>query len=312
MRNSDKEQYLDFKNKLIAYGAKVSMPGIYNSGALECLVLQFIDSFRRVKYIATISDRVNSDYYCNTLYSSFDPLKGAVWFKKNRNYDEAMWLTFLSTHFGKNLHSGWNLTRGVYGALGAKNLKWTWETVNNDFDRFRNWLHNNQEKIKKTGNFGNHRKYQSIDAMKPTGTGNAVGSYIEWYNSFNNYNGLMTFLKNDSSNNPRDGFQKLYTSLSSVVSFGRTAKFDFLTMLGKLKILNIEPDSTYMDGATGPKLGTKLLFFGTKNFSVTNTDLEQIINDFELHLNYPFGMQIIEDALCNWQKSPNKYIHFRG
>ncbi|HEL3181859.1 TPA: hypothetical protein UME25_004033, partial [Stenotrophomonas maltophilia] len=24
------------------------------------------------------------------------------------------------------------------------------------------------------------------------------------------------------------------------------------------------------------------------------------------------GMQVFEDALCNWQKSPNKFVSYRG
>lgn len=24
------------------------------------------------------------------------------------------------------------------------------------------------------------------------------------------------------------------------------------------------------------------------------------------------GMQVMEDSLCNWQKSPTRFIHFRG
>ena len=29
-------------------------------------------------------------------------------------------------------------------------------------------------------------------------------------------------------------------------------------------------------------------------------------------LNLPFSMQILEDAVCNWQKSPDKFKPFRG
>jgi len=24
------------------------------------------------------------------------------------------------------------------------------------------------------------------------------------------------------------------------------------------------------------------------------------------------GMQVLEDSLCNWQKSPRQFVHFRG
>ena len=34
------------------------------------------------------------------------------------------------------------------------------------------------------------------------------------------------------------------------------------------------------------------------------------MNDLDLRLQV--GMQVFEDALCNWQKSPVHFEHFRG
>jgi len=50
--------------------------------------------------------------------------------------------------------------------------------------------------------------------------------------------------------------------MNDVERFGRTAKFDYLTMVGKLGLAAIEPGSTYMQGATGPLKGARLLFGG--------------------------------------------------
>jgi hypothetical protein len=44
----------------------------------------------------------------------------------------------------------------------------------------------------------------------------------------------------------------LYSGLNAVISFGRTAKFDYLTMLKKTGLLEAEPGHAFLNGATGP------------------------------------------------------------
>jgi hypothetical protein len=77
-------------------------------------------------------------------------------------------------------------------------------------------------------------------------------------------------------------------------------------MIGKLGLANIEPPSTYVQGSTGPVKGARLLF-GVRS-SAKQLDSWLIELDAQLHV----GMQVLEDALCNWQKSPTKFKPFRG
>jgi Alpha-glutamyl/putrescinyl thymine pyrophosphorylase clade 3 len=100
--------------------------------------------------------------------------------------------------------------------------------------------------------------------------------------------------------------------MDDVVSFGRTAKFDYLTMVGKLQLAPIEPGSTYMQGATGPYQGALLLFCGNARAELSQSELEALLVQLECHLDLYFGMQVLEDALCNWHKSPGKFKPFRG
>ncbi|HGJ5549098.1 TPA: hypothetical protein ACJXIE_004579, partial [Salmonella enterica subsp. enterica serovar Corvallis] len=97
---------------------------------------------------------------------------------------------------------------------------------------------------------------------------------------------------------------------NNVLRFGRTAKFDFLTMLEKLNIMDIEADSTYMAEATGPRRGANLLFGGSTSNIYSTTLLENWVSELDSYLNV--GMQVMEDSLCNWQKSPERFIRFRG
>jgi hypothetical protein len=94
--------------------------------------------------------------------------------------------------------------------------------------------------------------------------------------------------------------------MDAVASFGRTARFDYLTMVGKLGLAQIEPGSTYMQGSTGPLQGARLLFGEAASAAALDAWLVELDGVLDV------GMQVLEDALCNWQKSPEKFIPFRG
>jgi hypothetical protein len=84
------------------------------------------------------------------------------------------------------------------------------------------------------------------------------------------------------------------------------ARFDYLTMVGKLELAAILPGSTYLEGSSGPLDGARLLFGRNERAQVLDAWL------VELGEQLGVGMQVLEDALCNWQKSPNKFRPFRG
>ena len=61
-----------------------------------------------------------------------------------------------------------------------------------------------------------------------------------------------------------------------------------------------------MQGSTGPLKGARLLF----GENATSAALDPRL--VELGAELGVGMQVIEDALCNWQKSPDRFVPFRG
>jgi hypothetical protein len=93
--------------------------------------------------------------------------------------------------------------------------------------------------------------------------------------------------------------------MEMVMRFGRLARFDYLTMVGKLELAPIQPGLAYIKGSTGPLAGAKLLF---GNAGATTLDEWAA----QLARNLQVGMQVMEDSLCNWQKSPDKFKAFRG
>ena len=82
-------------------------------------------------------------------------------------------------------------------------------------------------------------------------------------------------------------------------------------MIGKLGLAPIEPGSTYMIGATGPLSGVRRLFLGSPTAGgATPRQLDAWLVQLEAQLGV--GMQVLEDSLCNWQKSPAEFRRFRG
>lgn len=307
MRPGDMELCDTINERLTEFNEIRPMPGIDTAAARNCFIEQIVDSVRRIKYVTVVKNKNHTVQVADATNSAFDPIKAAALKRQQGALNEAYWLVFLSIHFGKNLRTNWNLVRDVYGALGQAS-HWNWATISADIAGFRNWLNDNEETLKQRGKFGNHRKYESLNAFRQTGTGEAFESYIAWIGDGADHVAKFNTTLNEVDNDPRAAFSALYSSMADVKRFGRTARFDYLTMIGKLGLIEIEPDSTYMVGATGPFSGAKLLFGVDANRATLDTWLAEL----EAHLGLYYGMQVLEDAICNWQKSPNKYIHFGG
>ena len=282
------------------------LPGIHSTACRYALIEQFLESIHRVKYVYVISKRDICPLRGDPTSDLFDPLKAAILRQRKNQCDEAFWLIFYFVHFGKNARTGWRLARDIYGQLGAPKY-WDWAAINADMDGFREWLKTNQRTLKDNGHFGNHRKYQSLDAYSASGTGAAFKSYVEWIKPFGTHQHLIKTAEREVGNSPHKLFDYIYQSMNAVTSFGRMAKFDYLTMIGKMSLAPIAPGSAYLDGATGPVSGTRLLF-GDKTSSLSALDQCLIMLGSELNV----GMQVVEDALCNWQKSPERFMPFRA
>jgi alpha-glutamyl/putrescinyl thymine pyrophosphorylase-like protein len=287
--------------------------GVRSGANRAAFVEQIVESIRRVEFIDAIAKRDISELRVDPSGDLFDPIKAAI-LQKQRGYtDEAFWLVFLSVHFGKHKRAGWRLVRDVYGSLGTES-PWNWTKTSSDPQAFRKWLAKSENALKGADDierhFGNHRKYQSLDAVSPSGTGAAVESYVKWVRPPRTHQGLIEEAQKEVGDNPRQVFAYLYRSMTEVTSFGRMAKFDYLTMIGKLGLAQIEPGSPYLEGSTGPLVGARLLFGGTGTARISHQDLDS--RSVELGDALSVGMQVVEDSLCNWQKSPSKFIPFRG
>ena len=290
----------------------VGLPGIRDRKQRSCLVEQLLESIRRVKYVKVVRKRDIDPRRADPNNELFDPLRASMLHEEAGEFDEASWLVFLFVHFGKHAKAGWRYLRDVYGCLGLGG-NWTWARTSSDPAKFRAWVDSNLAEIKRGDGpqgFGNHRKYQSLDAYSNSGTGSAVETYVHWVNPSRSHKELFAEYCVKAQGDRKEAFDTLYRSMDSVASFGRTARFDYLAMIGKLGLAPIEPGSAYIRKSTGPAAGARLLFHGDVDTQADLAVLDGQLQILDEVLNV--GMQVLEDALCNWQKSPGLFRPFRG
>lgn len=279
------------------------LPGVASAACRQILAKQMVASLRRRDYRDLIRNRPIDPKRADPDDRMFDPERAAVLHARAGRSDEAVWLTFLATHFGKHRTYGWSRVRDVYSGLDSG--VWTWDRVRASPGAFRVWLGANAAAI--GGGFGNHRKYESLVGAR--GTGAVAEDLVTWVGPGGSLAAKFADLVREGGNDPNTLFDHMYRSFN-VARFGRLGRFDFLSTIGRLGILPIEPGSAYLDGATGPLRGARLLFSGTPDAALAAAVLEEWLLDLDRSLRV--GMEVMEDSLCNWQKSPGAFIHFRG
>lgn len=278
--------------------------GITDPRALEALALQFVASLRREDYYRLVRAKPISPDRANPHHPSFDAERAVSYHVQQGNVDEAAWMIFLMTHFAKPAGTGWLRLRDLYGGLGG--AVWDWQTVSSNPIAFKEWVAANWQQIR--GKFGNHRKYETLRPHAARNLGAVVDSYIAWIGPNGHARRFADAIR-QAGNDPHVIFSSLYDGMN-VLSFGRLAKFDYLSTIGRYGIAPIAAGSAYLDEATGPAAGARLLFDGHSN-SVTKPLVLQMYLD-ELDTSLSVGMAVMEDAICNWQKSPLRFKHFRG
>jgi len=228
-----------------------ALPGVTTAARRIALVGQMVESLRRIEFVKRIVVRPVDNRRTDPASDLFDPLRAAILHHRNGDLDEAMWLVFLATHFGKHLRDGWRLLRDVYRGNGTP---WTFARVANNPAAFEAWLGEAYEWLKSDGvgrRFGNHRKYETLRTDSDRGTSKVLSSYVAWIGPNRGPAGLIADAQAISGADPKALFDELYRSMEAVLGFGRTARFDFLTMVGKLGLADIEPGIPYLVGATG-------------------------------------------------------------
>ena len=300
-----RRQQLD--DALFSYAQNVNhLPGLPTAVERDVLSRQMIASIRREEYFELIQKRGPIlAQRADPKNPIFESELGVVHLLQGGQIDEAAWLIFLMVYFAKPEVEGWERLRDVYGMLGHG--RWTWATVSANPGAFTAWMAQNWMNI--GGKFGNHRKYASIrpDAEIPIGP--AIQDYVEWVLAGGGHLQHFANIVQAAGNDPNVIFDAFYHTIP-VKGFGRLARFDWVSMLGRYGLVPVKAGSAYFHGATGPANGAKLLFFNDRKANVSSAQLQARLDDLDQHL--ALGMEVLEDSLCNWQKRPRIFQHFKG
>ncbi len=287
------------------------LPGL-TPESRPCLVRQLVDSCRVNAYVEHLCAAPLSPQAADPSDNWFNPLKAAIIRHRQDDDDEAFWLVFLRTHFGRHRRAGWRYVREIYGALSSGE-PWTWRRVTADVNGFRNWVDAYQPHSVKPAiphGFGNHRKYESLAGWTDAGTGSVVASYIDWVGDPPQHEYRFRAALAEAESDPQGAFDILYRSMNVIRRFGRLARFDYLSLIGKIGLASVHPGKAYLQGSTGPLRGAQLLFQPPEEPNLTVAAFEDRTATLRAHLGVTFD--VIEDALCNWQKSPDQFRPFRG
>lgn len=304
----DRQEADRLRDVLVHLQSEGVLPGLADDDAREVLVAQLIESERRSRYISQLRRMKLSPAALTGRGGSFDPLKGAILKSRLGDHDEACWLVLISVHFGRNRNTGWQLAGDFYNQLD-QGARWDWATTSGDVIGMRGWLDANLSALRsRGGHFGNHRKYQSLDPWTSTGTGQVLSSYVDWVGTGTHMERFADVTK--SAVSAQERFAATCRSVAAVTGFGRVAQFDYVAMLGKMGLADVEADCAHLAGATGPLAGARLLLDGTESSTSRPADLEVRLSPVQQALKISFD--VLEDAICNWQKSPRAFVPFRG
>jgi hypothetical protein len=282
------------------------LAGIADPQAREALAMQIMASLRRDEFFEIIQHRgpISADR-ADPNSPRFEAELGVVHFLQNGMYDEAAWLIFLMVALAKPGGSGWARLKDVYGKLGLG--RWSWQEVAAAPSAFEGWLAQRWNAI--GGKFGNHRKYASLRPDSAFPFGRAVTEYVTWVNADGGHQALFGRLLREGGNDPHSIFDRFYKALP-IKGFGRLGRFDWVAMLARYSFTPAEAGSAYLQDATGPKAGIKLLFENDSKSKTSHAALQSWLDDLDVDLKV--GMEVLEDSICNWQKTPLTFTHFKG
>lgn len=231
--------------------------------------------------------------------TDFHPLKAIVEHFEGGSRDEAIFLAFLVTHFGWDARSMRirDSVRLFYGKFGKG--RWDWQTLCQYPGAVRDWMRANHRNVKRL-RFGNHRKYETNNPDSDVGTPAVIRSFSDWVKRTGRGRPYRALREVAKGKTPEIAFDNAYKR-TSVIRFGRTAKFNFLCLLGNLGILEISPPHCYLAESTGPKSGALQMVTGKRNGRLS-AEVGNTIQRLRKYFSAP--VEAMEDALCGWQKRP--------
>ncbi|MCB9231507.1 MAG: hypothetical protein H6581_07585 [Bacteroidia bacterium] len=269
----------------------------FSEEMIDSLSHQTIDSIRRVEIFRTYSRRAtNGEKLGLPYFHTSNPYTLAQ--RLSLSTDTRIWFVYLATYFGKSNLSKWRLFNQA--TFREDNTLITVEGILKDREEYFDFLKGRN--LFQNANYSNHRKYtkKSLEGNK--------GILF----SFDFFLKNLALFRAPVNQN----FHKVYLNALKVPNFGRMAAFDFTCNLCKCRLYVDEPVSMYQAHSTGPLSALKdMLFYAgvtspEKSLAISLGD--ELLDWFSANSNIYMLAQVLEDSICNWQKSPIRHIRYFG
>ncbi|WP_114751871.1 alpha-glutamyl/putrescinyl thymine pyrophosphorylase clade 3 protein [Pleomorphovibrio marinus] len=263
---------------------------------LNILSRQTFDSIRRVQIYETYRLRAQRAVQVKeTFIHTSNPFVLAQ--RSDLSISNRTWIVYLATYFGKSNKSHWELFNRASFRQDQTLIKI--EEILAELDNYFNYLLSFE--FFEGCSFSNHRKYT---AKKLTGYKGLFRSMEYFVNHINSY----------SPDNEIE-FHDMYLTSQKIPNFGRLGGFDFTSALVKCRLNVKEPMSMYANHSTGPLDGLKLLLKFTNNNTSKASQIQLSLDLMDWFINNSkifMAGQVLEDAICNWQKNTSRYIRYTG
>lgn len=263
---------------------------------LNILAKQTFDSIRRIQIYETYKIRANQAVKDKKSFiHTSNPFILAQ--RSDLNSQNRAWIVYLATYFGKSNKSKWALFHRATFNQDQSIIKF--DQIQADLDNYFKYL--SSFDFFQDCDYSNHRKFTAKKLLGSKGLFRSMEYFV---------NNIELYSSKDEME-----FHKMYLLSQKTPSFGRLAGFDFTSSLVKCGFKIEEPKSMYADHSTGPLQALELLLKLTKNNS-SKASQKQLSSDlmewFLKNSKIFMTGQVLEDAICNWQKDTRKHIRYIG
>ena len=267
-----------------------------DANELNILALQTHDSIRRIKIYETYKKRAtkaaNEKLDFNHTSIPFVLAQRPDLSRINR-----LWVLYTATYFGKSNKSKWELfNRATFDNYTSIIL---FEDIRKDLSKY--FSHLSSLNFFEGCTYSNHRKFTAKRLIGEKGVFESMEYFVKNIDKYSVEN--------------RIDFDSMYNLAQKIPNYGRLAAFDFSSSLVKCGLNIEEPRSMYAEHSTGPLDAIGLLLRLTNKSPSSIEKLRlcfSLMKWFQENTDIFMVGQVLEDAICNWQKNTTQYILYQG
>lgn len=269
----------------------------FDNDVISVLSHQTIDSIRRISIYEAYAIKARRAEQLNLPFiDTSNPFTLSQ--RSSLEVDSKVWYIYLATYFGKSNKSKWKLFNKAVFRKDRTLIRL--KEIQTNREKYYSYLKDID--FFEGANFSNHRKYTKKALEGHNGLINSIDYFLD---NLDHY-----------SHSKLVEFDLIFRNAMRIPNFGRMAAFDFTSSLCKCNLNVKDPISMYHHSSTGPLRALKdiLILADCKDVS-KSAQVEfgnNLLDWFIRHFNTQVVAQVLEDAICNWQKSPKKYQRYFG